>query len=287
MTADFLSIAVRALSFIALFQAAGIALFLTCVVRSASFDAAGRVRRLGMTTAGAGMVLVLAHYLLEAARMAGDLAGVLDPSLQTLVMQSSSSAALGLRLVGLGVLLVSFRMVGITAMRVSLVGVVLALAGFLAVGHTSTHSPRTMLALLLFLHLVVVAFWFGGLVPLHLTAKRETPGTAAQIVERFSSLAIWLVPGLFVAGVVLAAMILPNLAALGTAYGQLLILKVVGFSLLLGLASINKWRLAPALARGDQSAQRFFSRSVAAEWVIIAAVLCITAAMTALFSPEG
>jgi putative copper resistance protein D len=287
VAADLVSVIVRALSFIALFQAAGIALFLAGVTRGSAFHSDDRLRDIGTWSAGAAMVLVLAHYLLESARMAGDLAGVLDPSLQSLVLESSTSAALGLRLSGLALLLVAFRMDGNAATPLSLAGVVLVLTGFVAVGHTSTHSPRIALALLLLFHLAVVAFWFGAIVPLHITATREVPQTAARIVERFSSLAIWLVPGLFIAGLALAVLILPNLAALGTAYGQLLILKVIGFSLLLGLASLNKWRLGPALGRGDYGARRAFCGSLVAEAVLIAAVLAATAAMTSLYSPEG
>lgn len=286
MAADFVSVAVRALSFIALFQAAGLALFLAVVARSTAFVSTDTLRRVGMWSAGISIVLVLVHYLLESGRMAGELAGVLDSSLQSLVLHSPLSTALALRLAGLALLLVGFRIEGKAGTHVCLAGVTLVLAGFLAVGHTSTHSPRLLLALLLFFHLVVVAFWFGALVPLHVTAAREAPETAARIVERFSSLAMWLVPGLFVAGLALAALLLPNLAALATAYGRMLLLKVFGFSLLLGLASLNKWRLGPALARGDPSARRAFGGSLVAEMVLIAAVLSVTAAMTSLYSPE-
>jgi putative copper export protein len=287
VAADVVSVTVRALSFIALFQAAGIAFFLAGVVRGIAFTSEDRLRRIGMRSAGVAIVLVLAHYLLESARMAGELAGVLDPSLQTLVMQSPTSAALGLRLAGLALLFVGFRFKGSISMQVSLAGVVLLLAGFIAVGHTSTHSPRLVLALLLLFHLAVIAFWFGGLVPLHVTAAREVPETTGRIVERFSSLAIWLVPGLFVAGLALTVLLLPDLAALGTSYGRLLILKVVGFSLLLGLASLNKWRLSPALTRGERDARRAFGGSLVAEFVVITAVLSVTAVMTSLYSPEG
>jgi putative copper resistance protein D len=70
-------------------------------------------------------------------------------------------------------------------------------------------------------------------------------------------------------------------------YGKLLIAKVVGFALLMGLAAANKWRLGPALALGAVPSARWFHRSVAAEYVLIAAVLTITAVMTSFFSPEA
>jgi putative copper export protein len=55
----------------------------------------------------------------------------------------------------------------------------------------------------------------------------------------------------------------------------------------MGLAAANKWRLGPALVHGPVQSGRWFRRSVAAEYVLIAAVLTITAVMTSLFSPEA
>jgi hypothetical protein len=47
-------------------------------------------------------------------------------------------------------------------------------------------------------------------------------------------------PALLVAGLMLAALILKSLSALRSVYGQLLIVKLVGFALLMGLAALNK-----------------------------------------------
>jgi putative copper export protein len=47
---------------------------------------------------------------------------------------------------------------------------------------------------LLMVHLLIVAFWFGGLWPLYVVSLRETPTQAAVVIERFSAVAAWLVP---------------------------------------------------------------------------------------------
>ncbi len=72
---------------------------------------------------------------------------------------------------------------------------------------------------------------------------------------------------------------------LWTAYGVSLLAKVSGFAALMGLATLNKWRLGPAIAAGHAPALRNFQRSVVAEWSLIVAVLVVTATMTGLFSP--
>ena len=85
----------------------------------------------------------------------------------------------------------------------------------------------------------------------------------------------------------MAVLLLPSVSALSEPYGELLIAKVVGFAVLMGLAAANKWRLGPALVHGSVQTGRWFRRSVAAEYVLIAAVLTITAVMTSFFSPEA
>lgn len=81
-------------------------------------------------------------------------------------------------------------------------------------------------------------------------------------------------------------MILKTPAALLTVYGQLLIAKLVGFAFLMGLATLNKWRLGPRLAGGDVGIGISFRRSLATEYLLIAAVLTLTAVLTSFYSPE-
>jgi high-affinity Fe2+/Pb2+ permease len=88
---DILSVVLRALSFVLLFQAAGIAIFVAAFGRRLA-SARRVVVHLGQISALAATVLVAGHYALEAARMAGEMSGMLDPDLQGIVWQSSSRA---------------------------------------------------------------------------------------------------------------------------------------------------------------------------------------------------
>jgi putative copper export protein len=283
---DVISVGLRALSFILLFQAAGVALFIALFGRrlASSRDA---VRRLGQAAALAAIVSVAAHYALEAARMAGELSGMWDPALQTMVWHSPSRAALICRLAGLLLIALGLQVASPRSMIAAVGGAVLATGAFALTGHTSVNVHRGTLATLLMFHLLVVAFWFGALWPLYLASLRETPARASDIIERFTALATWLVPAILLAGIVMALLLLPDVSALGRPYGELLIAKIVGFTVLMGLAAANKWRLGPALIIAPLQSGRWFRRSVAAEYVLIAAVLTITAAMTSLFSPEA
>jgi putative copper export protein len=282
---DVVSVILRALSFVLLFQAAGVAIFVAIFGRRLASSQVS-VRRLGQAAAIEAIALVAAHYALEAARMAGEMSGMWDPTLQGMAWNSPARAALICRLLGLLLIAVGLQKASVRWTILAVGGAVLATGAFALTGHTSVNVHRTALAALLMLHLLVVAFWFGALWPLYVASLRETPARASDIIERFTAVATWLVPVILLAGIVMAVLLLPNLQALSEPYGELLIAKGVGFAVLMGLAAANKWRLGPALVQGPVQSGRWFRRSVAAEYVLIAAVLTITAVMTSFFSPE-
>jgi copper resistance protein D len=285
MLVDGLSAGLRALSFIALFQATGAAIYLTCF-GGLIVTTRRPIQRLANISALVAIALLALQYLLEAARMGGDLASVMDPELQAFALRSSTALALALRVAGLVVLVLALRTKDKPSAPLVIAATLVTFAGFTLVGHTASHSPRWLLVPLLLAHLIIVAFWFGALVPLRLASAYENPRTAGAAIEAFSTAAAWIVPALLLAGLTLAAVLLGTFSALRTAYGQLLIAKLVGFALLMGLASLNKWRLGPAVAARDARRTRAFRRSLQIEYVLIAAVLTITAVMTTFFSPE-
>jgi copper resistance protein D len=215
------------------------------------------------------------------------MSGMWDPTLQGMAWNSPAGTALICRLLGLLLIAVGLQAASVRWTIFAVGGAVLATGAFTLTGHASVNVHRAALATLLMLHVLVVAFWFGALWPLYVASLRETPARASDIIERFTAVATWLVPVILLAGVAMAVLLLPNLQALSEPYGELLIAKVVGFAVLMGLAAANKWRLGPSLVHGPAQSGRWFRRSVAAEYVLIAAVLAITAVMTSFFSPEA
>jgi putative copper resistance protein D len=283
---DVLSVVLRALSFVLLFQAAGIAIFVAIFGRRLASSQAP-IRRLGQAASLAGVVLVAAHHAMEAARMAGEMSGMWDPVLQGMAWNSPARAALICRLAGLLLIAVGLQGASVRSKIVAVGGSVLATGAFTLTGHTSVNAHRGALAALLMFHLLIVAFWFGALWPLYVASLRETPARAAALIEGFTAVATWIVPVILLAGAAMAVLLLPNVSALNEPYGELLIAKIVGFALLMGFAAANKWRFGPALVSGSAQSRQWFRRSLAAEYVLIAAVLTITAVMTSFFSPEA
>jgi len=282
---DIVSVALRAIAFVLLFQAAGAALFVALFVPRLHACTA-RIRRIGTLAAVAAIIALCGHYSLEAARMSGDFGGVLDASLQSLVLRSSTSEALALRLAGMGLVVLSLRMPAARGRAMGAIGALLAAMASTLTGHTSVSAERAILAPALLAHILIGMFWFGSLVPLWLVSARETQAAAANVIEAFSRSAVWLVPLVLVAGLLMTAMLVPGWSTFAQPYGELLIAKLILFAGLMGLAAANKRRFGPGIARGLPSAAPRFRATVAAEAVLICVVLAVTACLTAFFSPE-
>jgi len=286
MAIDILSVSLRALAFVALLQAGGIVLFFALGQPELPATEPA-LRRIGIFSALLAAIVLVAQYALEAARMTGELGGALDPALQGVVLRSAGSVTLCWRVLGLSLIVAALRRRGLERSLAGAIGVVILLASFTLVGHTAHSALRWLLSPVLLAHLCMVAFWFGALVPLYLVSAHEPAETGARVVAQFSARALWLVAALFAAGVVLAAGLLPDLAALRRPYGLLLLAKVTGFCALMLLAALNRWRFGPALRSGEAAAGRRFRSVVAAEYALMVTVLCVTAVMTTFFSPEA
>ncbi len=285
MQPDTLSVILRSASFIALFQAAGMAIFLAMFgwrLRTSRSP----MQRIAKLSAIAAVGLLIGQYALEAARMAGDMSGIIDPSLQMVAMHSAGSIVLAVRLTGLIALAGAVGRGNVGAI-LSVTGAGIVAASFMLTGHTIASPLRWVLAPLLVLHVMIVAFWFGALVPLYLVCRREIPAVAAQVTEAFSRIALWLVPGILVAGFLLGLALIRHLPEFRSGYGLSLLAKFAGFVALMGLAAVNKWRLGPAIAAGDAQVLSAFRRSLGIEYALICVVLSVTAVMTTFYSPKS
>lgn len=285
MNPDTLAVLVRAALFVALFQAVGTVLFLVLFGRMAGQGAESTARH-ARTMALLAMGLVIVHLALQAARMTGSLDSLGDFALHAEVLASPFGSAHVLQFLGLGFVAVGAGSTRPLARAASVAGACVTLGAFLLVGHTSALTSRWVAGLLLLLHLGVVAFWFGSLWPLRELVRKASAEIAGRELRRYSAVATALVPLIAAAGLVLALRVASGVPDAELPYTRLLMGKIAGFALLMGLASWNKWRLVPALERGEARAARQLERSLSMELVLIAMVLCATAVMTSWYSPH-
>jgi putative copper resistance protein D len=114
------------------------------------------------------------------------------------------------------------------------------------------------------LHLIAAASWIGGLVPLVLllvlawhNPTVEWAAIARDSAERFSILGIVSVATLLATGIVNTWILVGSFNALFvTQYGQLLMLKIMVFAVMLAFAAVNRLALTPRLAGSPESGAR-------------------------------
>ena len=105
------------------------------------------------------------------------------------------------------------------------------------------------------LHLLATGVWLGGLVPLSfllVEARRDGGADAVSVAQaatlRFSTLALASVATLLVTGIANTWFLAGTIAALiGTLYGQLLLVKVALFLIMIVVASRNRRRFIPLM----------------------------------------
>ncbi len=291
-------LALRAVGLILSLQAAGAVLF-TLVFRGAPAQAAETGRRVALRFALAALAVVLTQALLEPVQMAGEWSGLTDPQLLQVFLGSSTARALAVRAAGLSALALLLWRVAfprVLRARLAVPACLATLGSFLLSGHTSVSPQRELLAPLLLLHVTIVAFWFGALWPLRQLAVRAAHGDAAhaqaaraeaaRALQAFSRVAGWLVPLIALAGLAMALVLLPDVAAWWRPYGLALQAKLLLFAGLMGLAALNRLHLAPALVRGEPGAAARLQHSLTVEYVVICVVLVVTALMAGSLSPR-
>jgi putative copper resistance protein D len=284
--ATWLSILIKAAAYGASLLAAGGAL----VLSSLPMLSAGAARSLVRTTLRCALLAAFFSLLRVPLRasflMGGTWAGAMDPMILQMVAETPLGHSVWLRL--LGIVLI-FPLVWQTpvARAVAVCGAVLIAVSFALRGH-SLEEPRLLLAALVVLHVLGLAFWLGALAPLARAARQDPPSQAGALARAFGQRAVWTVGALVAAGGLLLALLGGfSSSALDSPYGQLFALKLVAFSGILGFAAWNKMRLTPRLLKGEPTAQMALRRSIQWETSLFVAILLLTATTTTLTSPPG
>ena len=240
----------------------------------------------GLVRAGAlvGVAAVAVQFPASAGYLGGDIASAFDPlylrlMLETTLGWSSLLAAAGfIMAVWLPLLAAKYHIPtgGLICLLIA--------SAFAVHGHTTTGGMVT--SLLLVVHLTCVAVWLGAFMPLNRLCQLATDDPAAlrelaQTGRRFAHVGGIAVALLLVSGGALAAFLTGSVTALvTTGYGLALSGKVVLVSGLLGLAALNRFRLVPAVDRGERTAAARLGLSVRLEILGALAIMLVTSLLT-------
>ncbi|MET0658593.1 MAG: CopD family protein [Steroidobacteraceae bacterium] len=211
------------------------------------------------------------------------LGGQLDDATISAVLTSSVGAATALQVAGALMLLFSVREPSVSpAGRAG--NAAIAVASFAFNGHAAVVGFVD--GLIAAAHVTAAAWWVGALFLLLHEGAHE-PTQFAALVQRFAVLALRIVGGLVIAGLILL-LVLVDFARdpWFTPYVATLAIKIALALMVLSLAAYNKLRLTASLVRGDARAAGALRNTITAELLLIGAVLVATAILTTYTSPH-
>jgi len=159
--------------------------------------------------------------------------------------------------------------------------------GFAVSGHTQAAETLPLLPLWIVPHTLIAGYWIWA--PVTLWPKdTDADDNIALKADRFSRIAIWAVPFLFVSGLYLFWRLNGSFWNSGTTlYGRLLLGKLAAALLLLGLGAYNKFRIAGLLHRDPQKGRAALRLSLRGEAVLFSVVILCVLFATTVTGPEG
>lgn len=292
---------------------------------------AARVRRLLGAAALLGALATAAGLGLQAAiASASTFWGALDPEILRELLQTNFGQAWALRLIAfaaIGVVVPFLRPADAQADPVrapaaamhagpppapdatrALSWAVAVLAGAALVvtpavsGHARATSPIALNVAVDAVHVAAMAAWVGGLILLLAAVPAATRALEpaertrllAAVLQRFSPLALVSVALVVVTGVYGTFVYLDAVRDLvDSAWGRLVLVKIVLFALLIGFGALNQWRTMPRLRRlaaegappGDDG--RTLRSALRAEVALAVVVLGVTGVLVGISPPAA
>ncbi|QQN74934.1 CopD family protein [Croceicoccus sp. YJ47] len=131
-------------------------------------------------------------------------------------------------------------------------------------------------------HLVAASVWVGALLVFLGSVARPGIGSAPRTkavarLEAFATTGTIVVAALAITGAINGWLIARHGFALDSRWSLLLIAKLVLFGAMLGLASLNRWKLTPAYRSGEAGAERRLAVSLSFETACAFAIFILVA----------
>lgn len=278
---DGLAVVLRALYYVATIGATGLAFFMIGFGHRMRPDELARVRRSLLGAIAAGLIVSVAALALRVLVLTAG-ASVTDSAVWEAMMRSRIGDAFLMRSAGL-ILLAAALMPWRAGPAIAAVGGVLVLGSYAAMGHSMLFQPRQEIAALVVLHLGVVAFWVGSLLPLLWVAGRSDGAETVALLQDWSRAATVAVAAMLVSGVLLSWYLTVRLDLIFEAWhGWALVAKVTAVLSALALALVNRLRHTPALAQGLPGAGARLAASIRFEIVLVLLAFYLAAEMVSV-----
>lgn len=167
-----------------------------------------------------------------------------------------------------------------------LLGTAFVSASYGLTGHSQALTDPVFEPYAAMLHCLIAAFWLAA--PISLWPREDNTQTHSRQTERFSQYAVWLIPVLFISGLLLLLQIAGSFeASYSSPYGRILLGKLFFALLLMGLGAFNKTIITAQLHNAPLKGQRHLRLTLVAETgLFILVLLAITTVTVAVGPPH-
>jgi len=228
----------------------------------------------------AAVIFAALRLAIANVQLGGSIGSIIDPATLSWTWPTLAPSSIAFALGGaLAVAAWRFR-----APLAALAAIALA-AGFALTGHTQALDSPGVAPWGVGVHVLIAAFWIVAPITLwpHATLSDETVLTRS---DRFSRLALILVPALFVIGLWLALLLAGSVNALFLRlYGQLLLAKVAAAATALALGAYNKQIVARKLRTAPAEGRRALTLTLACDALLFASALVLVGIATTFTGP--
>lgn len=230
---------------------------------------------------GAALVFAMLRLAIATVQLGGSLHSIFDPATLSWTWPTLAPSSIALSL-GAGLLCVAW--LSERSVFAGLASITLA-AGFALTGHTQALEQPGLAPWAAGLHVLIAAFWIAAPITLWPSASLSDQ-TVLTRSERFSRLALFIVPVLFAIGVWLAVLLAGSVnALLSSAYGQLLTAKLVVAGAALGLGAYNKQIVTRRLRQTPTDGRRALTTTLSVDAILFASALILVGLATTFTGP--
>jgi copper resistance protein D len=213
-------------------------------------------------------------------QLGGSIVSIIDPATLAWTWPTLAPSSIAFALGG-ALALAAWRFRGAMG---ALSGIALA-AGFALTGHTQALESPSLAPWGVGLHALIAAFWIAAPITLWPRANLSDEAVLSR-TERFSRLALVLVPVLFVIGVWLAVLLAGSVEAVfSSLYGQLLLAKLGAASAALALGAYNKQIVARKLRQAPAEGRRALTLTLTFDMALFASALILVGVATSFTGP--
>lgn len=269
----------RTFLYFSAFGSVGVVLFNFHFARYQSLSTSNYCVKLLQKSAVMGIAASVGSLLSIAGSMGGNVSSAFEIEFLQLAFKMKSGWAFMLALFGFFILVVFNKKATQIKTVMCLIGSLMVLSSFTLYGHST--KADFVSQLLLFIHLIAIAYWLGSLLPFRWMCLSNDRENLAVIALKFGQLATLYISILLFTGFGFAYILLGDVSALiSTDYGNVLLLKITSVLLLLSLGALNKFRLVPSIERGSTSGIERLRNTINAEIYIAILILVISSVLT-------